>query len=426
VSFFAGLFERWRRSVLARNAALAVAWQAVRVTGQAAWMIVLARQVGPASYGLFAGMAGLATALGTLTGFGLGVLMLQDTSRAPERFAATWKNAVGMTVLTGTLLLAVFVGVACLLFRGEASLAMYVAIGIPELLCVPLTIAASYAFQAHERMGWAGALFSLVPLGNLAAVAAFSCMPGAAGIGAYLPLHAVSSILAALAAVILVRRMLTPAPVPFALQPRDLREGAAFSLMRLADTGMTSLDKTLVLQLAGSEIAGIYGSAYRLVAVLAMPATAVGAAALPRLFRAELEQAGAERRLLRSLIGVNLAWGLLAALGAFIAGYLLPLLLGPGFAAATRLAWWLVPWPLLYGLYTLGCNVLLTSRRRHLRTGVQALGMGMMAAAAVLSMPRLGLPGPAVMLLSTQALLVLLVWGLIWRQRGKDAEAVTP
>lgn len=413
-----GLLVRWRQSILARNAMLAVVWQALRVGGQALWMIVLARQVGPSSYGLFAGMAGLATALGTLTGFGFGVLMLQDTSRTPARFAAAWKNALGMALLTGMGLLAVFVGIAFALFRHEGTLAMYIAIGIPELLCVPLTIVSSYAFQAHERMGWAGALFSLVPLGNLLAVAAFSLMPGAATIGAYLPFHAASSVLAALAAVVLVRRMLAPPSAPFALSSRDMREGAAFSLMRLADTGMTSLDKTLVLQLAGSEIAGIYGSAYRLVAVLAMPATAVGAAALPRLFRADLEQGGANPRLLRTLIGVNLAWGLLAAAGAFAAGYVLPLLLGPGFAAATRLAWWLAPWPLLYGLYTLGCNVLLTSRRRRLRTGVQALGMGVMAIAALLSMPRLGMAGPAVMLLSTQALLVLLVWGLIWRQRG--------
>lgn len=414
-----GLFARWRQSALARNATLAVAWQAVRVAGQALWMIVLARQVGPSSYGLFAGMAGLATALGTLTGFGFGVLMLQDTSRAQESFAATWKNAMGMTLLTGTCLLAVFVGVAFALFHNEGTLMMYVAIGIPELLCVPITIAASYAFQAHERMGWAGALFSLVPLGNLAAVGAFSCMPGAVSIGDYLPFHAASSILASLAAVTLVQRMLAPMPSTFALQRRDLREGAAFSLMRLADTGMTSLDKTLVLQLAGSEIAGIYGSAYRLVAVLAIPATAVGTAALPRLFRANLEQSGANARLLRSLISVNLTWGLLAALGTFVAGRLLPWLLGPGFAAATHLAWWLAPWPLLYGMYTLGCNVLLTSERRHLRTGAQALGMGVMAITAILSMPRLGLAGPAVMLLSTQALLAVLVWGLIWRQRGR-------
>ena len=415
-----GLLARWRHSILARNATLAVVWQALRVGGQALWMIVLARQVGPSSYGLFAGMAGLATALGTLTGFGFGVLMLQDTSRAPERFATTWKNALGMALLTGMGLLVVFVGIAFALFRHEGTPAMYLAIGIPELLCVPLTIVSSYAFQAHERMGWAGALFSLVPLGNLLAVAAFSLMPGAATIGAYLPFHAASSILAALTAVALVWRRLAPASAPFALSSRDLREGAAFSLMRLADTGMTSLDKTLVLQLAGSEIAGIYGSAYRLVAVLAMPATAVGAAALPRLFRSDLEQRDAYPRLLRTLIGVNVAWGLLAAAGAFVAGYLLPLLLGPGFAAATRLAWWLAPWPLLYGLYPLGCNVLLTSRRRHLRTGVQALGMGVMAIAALLSMPRLGMAGPAVMLLSTQGLLVLLVWGLIWRQRQRD------
>jgi len=404
---------------LAHNTVLASGWQGVRVALQAVWVILLARAIGPAEYGSFAGMAGLATAIGSLTGLGFGMLMVQDASRNHEQFSIAWKRAFYLALLSGLALWGLYMGVAPFVFRIEGSPWIYAAIGLPELVCFPVTIIAAYAFQLHERMGWSGALFTLITLGNLVAVGVFLVVSPTRTLTFYLPFHAVGSILASACAVALVVRLLAPSAAPFSISRRDIREGLGFSLMRIADTGMTSLDKTLVLLLAGSRVAGIYGSAYRFVAVLAMPATSLGMAALPRLFRNHHADPKAQPKLVSVLLATTIAYGLVAAVLAYLLSGLLPILFGPAFAEAAEVARWLAIFPLLYGLYALGCNVLVTSDRRTLRVLAQASGIAILVVSALMWIPRFGVKGAAGMLLFTQFATVVLLWGLVrWNHRA--------
>lgn len=411
---------------LAHNTMLATGWQGVRVALQAVWVILLARAIGPGDYGSFAGMAGLAAALGALTGLGFGMLMIQDASRNQRHFATAWKRALVLTLGSGCALLGLYVTMAPLLFHVHGAW-LYAAIGLPELICLPVTLVASYAFQLHERMGWAGALFSLSAIGNLIAVVVFLGLSPEHVLRYYLPFHAGISVLAGTGAVGLVLALLAPPNARFKVSGRDIREGMGFSLMRIADTGMTSLDKTLVLLLAGSHVAGIYGSAYRLVAVLAMPATSLGMAALPRLFRNHAT--GTDARARKSgLVGVLLvataAYGVIAALLAYALSGLLPILFGPAFAQAAKAARWLAISPLLYGLYTLGCNVLVTSHRRTLRILAQATGIAILAITALIWVPRFGLKGAVGMLLFSQGGTALLLWLLVrWSGRAGSSRS---
>jgi O-antigen/teichoic acid export membrane protein len=188
--------------------------------------------------------------------------------------------------------------------------------------------------------------------------------------------------------------------------------------MRLVETGMTSLDKTLVLKLANSEIAGIYSSAYRLVSVLAIPATSLGMAVLPRLFRSYTEDQAQHAGLVRYLVGATCIYGLVAGMAAWSLGDVLPLLLGPHFSSAAHATRWLAPLPLLYGLYTLGCNVLVTTHRRYLRVLAQAAGIALLLISAGVCVPRFGLEGAVAMILVTQAATAALIWSLVRFGRG--------
>lgn len=420
-------------SPLVRNTMLATGWQGIRVALQAVWVVLLARAVGPGDYGAFAGMAGLAAAMGSLTGLGFGMLMMQDASRDRGHFSGAWKRAFRMTLASGLALWAIYMVIAPLLFRTHMGLWSYAAIGLPELLCFPITIVAAYAFQLHERMGWAGALFTFITIGNLIAVTAFLLVAPAKMLAFYLPFHAAGSILAAGCAMAFVIRRLAPSAAAFSLTRRDMREGLGFSLMRIADTGMTSLDKTLVLLLAGPQVAGIYSSAYRLVAVLAMPATSLGMAALPRLFRthhAKPDEPARKSNLVAMLLSVTVAYGLIAAVLAYLLSGVLPILFGAAFEQAAQAARWLAISPLLYGMYALGCNVLVTSHRRTLRILAQAAGIVLLAASAWLWIPKFGLKGAVGMLLSTQCATALLLWLLVrWSRHHSeldpDSEAIS-
>lgn len=418
-------FSALSRHRLAHNTALATGWQGIRVALQAVWVVLLARTIGPGDYGAFAGFAGLAAALGALTGLGFGVLMIQDASRDRDLFAAAWKRALYMALASGLVLWIAYTAVAPLVFRLPVSPWVFAAVGLPELVCLPVTIVASYAFQLHERMGWSGALLTITAIGNLIAVGLFLGTSSTRTLAGYLPFHAAMSVLASTLAMALVVKRLAPTRTSFSINRRDVREGMGFSLMRIADLGMTSLDKTLVLLLAGSEIAGIYGSAYRLVAVLAMPATSLGAAALPRLFRDHHADPNARSRLIRILLASTIGYGLVAAALAWALSGFLPILFGSAFAEAAKVARWLAISPLLYGVYTLGCNVLVTSDRRTLRIIAQASGIAILVIAALLLVPRFGLAGAAGMLLFTQFATSILLWALvIWNRRSTHRASV--
>lgn len=411
---------------LVHNTVLATGWQGLRVALQALWVILLAREIGPADYGSFAGMAGLAATIGSLTGLGFGMLMVQDASRNREQFSAAWKRALYLAFFTGLALWGAYMGVAPVVFHMRVSPWAYAAIGLPELVCFPVTIMAAYAFQLHERMGWAGMLFTLITIGNLIAVGVFLCASPTRTLAFYLPFHAACSILASICAVALVVHLLAPSAAPLTISRRDMSEGLGFSLMRIADTGMTSLDKTLVLLLAGNHVAGIYGSAYRFVAVLAMPATSLGMAALPRLFRNHDVDTEAQTKLVNILVATTIIYGLLAAALAYLLSDLLPILFGRAFAEAAGVARWMAVFPLLYGLYTLGCNVLITSDRRTLRVLVQAAGVVILAITAFLLIPRFGVQGAIGMLLLTHFTTALLLWGLVrWNHHQTDPPRVT-
>src|SRR5690349_19596925 len=297
------------RRRLALNVGLASTWQFGRIGLQFVWLIVLGRTLGPGDYGTFAGTAALATALSTVTGLGLGLLMLERVSQDPSAFGQAWHQALRAALLSGA---AMAVGFACVvpaLLAGTLDLYALCAIAIAELVCFPLVVLSSHAFQAHERMGYANAVMLLIPAGNLIAVACF--LVGGGTLADYVSWHAMAAILMAAAALALVRRQLSPGPATgWRLQggSSDLRSGAKLSTMRVADTTLASLDKTLVLNLAGAEAAGLYTVAYRLATVLAIPVGALAMIMLPRLYRQDHASAAARTRASR-LFAAALAFG---------------------------------------------------------------------------------------------------------------------
>lgn len=400
----------WLSGQVARGTLAATLWQGLRVGSQALWMIVIARALGPSGYGGFAGAAGLATALGSLTGLGFGLVMLQDASRDSAVFGGAWKRAVLACLASGTAFWLGFLVVAPHIVPLPAW--QLAAIGIPEVVCFPLTIVSSYAFQTRERMGWAGAMYALVPASNLGAAACFFTFASERSLAAYLPWHAGASVLAAVAGYVSVARFLKPAPASFSLTRRDAGEAFGFSLMRVVDNGLGSLDKTLVLRLAGADAAGIYTAAYRLVAVLSLPVTSLSMAALPRLFRVGAI-GGTSPSFIRRLATFATAGGIAALGGVLALSEIIPWLLGDAFSASANFARWLCLFPLFFGLSSLGCNVLIASQLRRQRIVVQLLGLFTLVGGMAVLVPAFGLGGAAAALMAAHGVIVLTIWGVV-------------
>ena len=395
-----------------------LAWQVLRATMQATWGIGLARVVGPEQYGLFAGFAGLASTLGALTGVGFGLLMLQNASRQPERFANYWNAALAAAGVSAALLATTYFCLASIFTGEKVSLFFLVAVGIPELVCLPLIVICSYAFQANERMGWAGALYAIAPLGNLLALVAFLALDDNQTISAYLPWHMGISLTATMLSLAVVYLLISPRKKMPELNTEDRNSAPSFAAMQMADTALASLDKTLVLRIAGSEFAGQYTAAYRLATVVALPVVSLALSVTPRLFRRRHGTAAEDRLERKQLFGVATGIGFVTVPLMWILSFMLPWLLGTQFEPAAALSRQLLLLPALLGLSALGCSVLMTDGQRGTRVMVQTGAV----AGLLLLIPWLienhHSNGAAWAVQIVYAALVVAIWWIIRRERG--------
>lgn len=410
------LLKGIRPGRLAKDTAHVAFWQAVRIGGQALWVILIARLLGPRGYGAFVGAAGLATALGGFTGLGLGLVMLQDVARDPSLFGDRWQSASRISLASGMVLAILYVAVASLVVGHSVQWPVLIAIALSELSLFPIITLAAFAFSSRHRMGIAAALPALMALCRVLAVLAFWITAPERSLSAYAWFHAAFTLLCAVVAWFWVQLALRPPPAPLRLRSRDMREGAGFSVMWMVGNALNSLDKTLVLWLTSADTAGLYASAYRLATVLALPIDALTMAAGPRLFR---HGDGTEQRpgLIPRLLASALLYAFVAAMALYLLAGVLPWLLGPAFAAAVPAARWMALFVPCYGLRLLGSNVLMASNAKRLRAAVEGCALGLLVILAWLWVPTHGLYGAVAMICCTEAALAVAVWTLIWRRR---------
>jgi O-antigen/teichoic acid export membrane protein len=414
-------------SSLRIGALLLTFWQFLRVAIQALWMLLVARLLGASGYGTFAGYAGFAAAIGSLTGIGFGLTLLQDVSRDRTRFGGALRHAGIAFIMSGLVFWSAYVTTASHFLGAGIPFSTVAYIGIPEVIAFPLTILASYAYQAHERPGMAGVMYAVIPISNLLALGAFVITTRERSLDAYIPYHAAAALLGTTLAWTVMTRDLRPQRSTGWPGRRDVTESAGFSLMRVIDTAMVSLDKSIVLRLGGPEIAGWYTAAFRLASVLAIPASALAMAALPRLFRDHGSEGS--HKLARSLLFAALATGSLGIVGMLVGSAALPWLLGPGFAGAAQAARCLCLAPLLMGVAAAGANVLAASGRRRWRMGAQAAGLASLFISGAVALPRYGIAGAAAMFQTALAVAALTLWLAVFLrtppQKTESAEIET-
>jgi O-antigen/teichoic acid export membrane protein len=412
----ANWLQRILFGALARDTARVGFWQAMRIGGQAAWVLLLARLLGPQGYGTFVGVAGLATAIGGFTGLGLGLVMLQDVAREPALFGTRWREAITVSVASGLVLALLFAAAARWVVGLAVPLDVLLALALSEVLLFPIVSVAAFAFSSQQRVGLAAALPAMASLGRVLAALAFWLLVPQRTLAAYVWFHAGALLLCAALAWIWVHRALRPPARAFRLDRRDLGEGLGFSVVWMVGNALASLDKTLVLRLAGAEIAGLYAVTYRFAAVLALPVDALTMAAGPRLFRhggGTHKQPGLIRRLLLGALLYTVVAGLVMSLVAGV----LPWLLGPKFQPAVDAARWMALFVPCYGVRLLGSNVLMAGDCKKLRAGIESCGLGLLVLLAFCWLPAHGLRGAVAMICVTEAVLASAVWMAIWWRR---------
>lgn len=395
---------------LVSNSILVMFWQAARLSLLAIWTLLAARMLGAENYGLFAGLGGLAATFAGFVGLGTGLLMYQRVSVNQQLFSQQWRQARTVNIISGIALSLLFVIIAN---HNHASPILYIAIlALSEIVLYPCITAAAFAFSSHDRMGWAAALPAINAGLRLAAALLLALESSSQSFKSYLWLHLAASAISACIAMCAVHYVLRPVASDFRYTKADAIEGLSFATGWATSTSMTTLDKSIVLRNAGENIAGIYASSYRIASIFTMPIDAMVMSAMPRLFR---HGAGhtTQARLVGIMCGISVIYGV--ALGLILWTFAKPFasLLGPEYAEVASSLRLLAVWPCLYGLRQVSCNVLVGNGYRKTRAALEGSALILMIFLAELLLPQYAIQGAALMLLASEAFIVIVSWGVL-------------
>jgi O-antigen/teichoic acid export membrane protein len=401
-----------------------VAQVAGLVAGTANFLL-LARSLGPADYGVIAGAWALILATAPIAMLGAEALVTRDVAglgRRPAQALGAGLATVGLGSSVGLLLL---VGLHPFLLP-QVPIELIVGLAVADIFCLGATgclAALLFAIDSARAVAVVAVVNSGAKLG---AVVVFALLGGNDPVQ-WAALYAAFSVAAALLQFgWAARRYGRPVLGGHGLLGRA-RTGLSYSVNSAGIILMTDSDKTLLVRNGFSTEAGVYGVAYRLSTMAALPVTAVLHATFPRFFSiGETGGLRATTAFARKLAVPLAAYGVFAGVALLVVAPLVPLVVGEEYRPSVPLLMVLAGLPLLRTLESLPSDALTGAGRQSTRTAC------VMAAAAVnvvlnlLLIPHHGVKAAVATTLLSEVLFLALVTLAVRKGLDQGDEPVVP
>ncbi len=316
-----------------RGGAILLAAQAIRVLGQVATLVVLARLLPPFAFGLLAMVASLGAILDLVKEFGLSAATIQKQGISHAQVSALfWINAaVGALLGIGLVLAAP----ALARFYGQSELeavARWLALGF---VLSGLTVQHWALLRRQMRFGAIAGLETAADVAGFAVAIALAL----AGKGYWaLVAQRLTSPALLLVGSWTVCRWRPARPAPAQGMGELLRFGASVTGSGLATALARSVDQILIGWLWGPAVLGLYERTTRLVLLpvntINAPVYAVAMPALSRLIDRPERYRSMFRQIMQKLALLTMP---VFAMAAVLADWLVRILFGPAWAEATPL-----------------------------------------------------------------------------------------
>ena len=387
--------------------------------------VVMARELGQASFGVF--MYGLAfvTIVTTLANFGQQQVLVREVARDKARVHAYFFNTLALQAVLAVPALALALGIQALLGSDEATQLTVLLLGV-AVLAEALMATCFAVFQAYERLGfmaivviaqrWTTAVGGIVALSLGADVRVVAAIYLGGAVGAL-----ALSLLFVAGRVVRPRREIRPRR-----WPALMRAALPIGLAGVFGTLLFRADMAMLGWFQSDAEVGLYAAAYRLLESTLFIAWSIGTAFYPVFSRLSPLSEPTIGQLFEGALKLALALALPLAAGALLlAAPLLGLLYGQDFEAAAAalrlLAATFVAFPVTY----LASYVLISQGRQ----AVIAWVLGLVALQNVLFnlvlIPRLSLEGAALGTTISEVLAAVAVLTLALRTCGRiDARRV--
>jgi O-antigen/teichoic acid export membrane protein len=395
---------------------------AMRLAIQIGTLLLVARLLGAGGFGIFAAIASVAVVLGTLSAFGTHLMLLAETARDPHRQRSVLAYALPITLVGGSLLLALYVASVPLLLGDDApSPGILLAIGASEILILPLLALPANQHLALGRMA-RSQLLVLTPLTlRLGAAAMVWTLAPEDPLRTYSLGYLIASLMAlSIAAVTL------PIPLPRPSEMRlpdrvELQAMGGFAALGVSGAAPNELDKALATRLLQLEEAGVYAAGARVIGAATLPVAAMLVAALPRLFRETGRGTVRPSRLKTWLIGLTLGYGLLLGAMLWAAAPLLRPVFGDQFSGVVEIVRLLCLAVPALCLRIASGNMLMAAGRAWWRVGIEFGGLILLALVATTIVQHAGARAMPIALILAEWSMALCSLALLRTFRGRTS-----
>ena len=383
--------------------------QGFRLVIQAAYFVLIARSLGPDAYGAFVTVVAMAALLGPFSGIGTPNLFIKNV-RSGKRDAATcWGNGMLLTVISGTLLAAMAVGLSSLLHL-KTGLLVVATVGFTDMVLMKVAELAAFGFTALDRMKQTSIQSVVVSLARLAGITLLLATTHPVTLNHWVLVYSLATLLGMVYAVAKGSQLWGRPTINWTALREDIAEGVFFSVAGLATTVYNDIDKIMLSKLADLESTGVYAAAYRVIDVSMTPIRSLAAAAYPRFFRKGMSGIGATYTYALSLIAKAAVYGAGASAGLWWLAPILPRILGAKYDAVVPAVRWLALIPFLRCLHSFLADALSGAGMQRVRMGIQVLVALINIGLNLVILPRYSWRGAAWTSLACDGLLVGAFW----------------
>jgi O-antigen/teichoic acid export membrane protein len=410
---------RMRTRGLLRDTTHLTIGQGFRLVIQTAYFVLIARSLGPDAYGAFVTVVAMAALLGPFSGLGTANLFIKNVRSGKRQAPICWGNGILLTVLSGTLLSCLGVGLSALLHLKTVPVVVTI-VCVADLVLLKVTELAAFGFAAMDQMKQTSIQSVVVSLLRLGGIVALVATVHPVTLDLWVFTYLLTTLLGTLYALVKGGQLWGRPVVDLHAVREDITEGVFFSVAGSATTIYNDIDKIMLSRLAELAATGVYGAAYRVIDVTMTPVRSLAAAAYPQFFRKGMGGMAQTYPYALSLIAKTSIYGALASAGLWLAAPILPQILGKQYSGVLPAVRWLALIPLLRCLHSFMADALSGAGLQRIRTGIQVMVALINIGLNIVILPRYSWRGAAWTSLGCDGLLVALFWTTAFHYRRQQ------
>jgi O-antigen/teichoic acid export membrane protein len=369
--------SKLRQSSLAKDSFWLLGSKGLNIFIQAAYFILLARTLGPSEYGVFVGVAALATMVNSFAGWGSSQILVKHVAVDRSLLKYYWGNGLATIFCMGALLTLVFTAIGPAISRGNFPPLIIALIFIADLIGFNISHLSISAFIAAGKARISA--FKAILIGTTKLLAAFilALLVTDAGATQWAYLYCISTTLPALVSIWMVNTWLDKPKFSLPRLRKEIVQGFYFSISQSSDFINENVDKIMLASVASLQATGLYGAGFRILTVFKIPIMSVAGATFPRFFQHGTRGLKGSFQFAKKLMPIAIAYGLVSCLVIFIISPHVEQVLGQEYADIKVLLHMVALLPLITTFQVLGGDSLTGAHHQSYRTSVQVFAAGL-------------------------------------------------